>query len=380
MEYLIEGIIESSNMRKCQNFIQKNNDIIEDVMLGKNPEILPLFPKIKNISDVTTEIENVFNLLKNYSKNKDFELLLWRYYCMSKPGVKLLVTIDSKENKNRKSLFNYTVDVSEKQIEYIKLQINFMKMKFNDFMEYLFDNADKFKSVSIEPFKESEKKYKLNISILENVKGDYGKSLFLSENFYELVEGSKIFLHLKNYDVFEKQLSLIYGVDLKDSIRTFFRLKFLKIYLLKNYSLLVQETLMLGGSYLLFAMGFRSSRDTDINSLFVEGIEKVKTGTIECRYDITVITQINDKYQQMCEQIILPENYYILFGFKVNNIHEEIDKRLKRSQVQDSGKALVDLIVLKYYLRLKIDLGNKVDMGKLIYRYKHFKNIINRKE
>ena len=68
----------------------------------------------------------------------------------------------------------------------------------------------------------------LHVYVMNKIEGKYDP-LFESKDFYDLVEGSKIFLHLNNYEFYEEQLKFAYGNKLNDTIRLFFLLKFLKI-------------------------------------------------------------------------------------------------------------------------------------------------------
>jgi hypothetical protein len=92
----------------------------------------------------------------------------------------------------------------------------------------------------------------IHVYVMRKIEGKY-KPLFESKDFYDLVEGSKIFLHLNNYQFYEEQLKFAYGNKMNDTIRLFFLLKFLKMFLYKKYSLLVGEFIMLGGSFFLFS-------------------------------------------------------------------------------------------------------------------------------
>ena len=103
-----------------------------------------------------------------------------------------------------------------------------MKNGFDEFISYIFDNVDEYKKVKVLPFDDNvqEKTISLNIYLIEKLDKFNESIFFISKNFYELVESSKIFLNYNNYDIFEKQFSLIYGANFVESIRTFFRLKF----------------------------------------------------------------------------------------------------------------------------------------------------------
>ena len=99
MEYLLEGFMNKKNKIKCEKFIQSNQQIIEDVFTNNHPIISPI-----------------------KTKSKD-----WRMYCYSHPDTFLIVRLDKKLDK---CIYKYEIDVSEKQLEYVTLQINFIKMKF----------------------------------------------------------------------------------------------------------------------------------------------------------------------------------------------------------------------------------------------------------
>jgi hypothetical protein len=204
---------------------------------------------------------------------------------------------------------------------------------------------------------------------MRKIEGKY-KPLFESKDFYDLVEGSKIFLHFNNYEFYEEQLKFAYGSKMKDTIRLFFLLKFLKIYLYKNYSLLLGEFIMLGGSFYLFSLGLRESRDVDVYAIYKKDYEKLKK-EIDCRYDILDASNIE-------KMAINPIRYGIYFGFKGNLKDYEILRRLDRYKRFSSRKALADIFILKYYF----NFGKKIiikDMERLLFfRYKDFtKKIIS---
>lgn len=339
MEYLLEGFMNKKNKIKCEKFIQSNQQIIEDVFTNNHPIISPI-----------------------KTKSKD-----WRMYCYSHPNTFLIVRLDKKLDK---CIYKYEIDISEKQLEYITLQINFIKMKFNDFIEYLFNNAEKYKKLNMSQFSNGNKSHKLYIGISNKPTNNY---FFKSENFYELVESSKIFLHKDNFKIYENQLSFCFGNELDKSIRVFFRLKFLKFYLHKYYSLLEQEYILLAGSFLLFAMGFRPSRDSDIYSLEKGDVKLLDKNRFCCDYNVNWIAKGDGDYKVW--EKIFEEDYYLLFGFKTNNLDVEIKKRYARVIGMNSRKALADYLVLKYFMgdKSKVDLSEKMNVNRILYfRYHNF--------
>lgn len=42
MEYLVEGIVNKNKIPLCQRFINEHQDIIEDVMLMRKPQMSPI--------------------------------------------------------------------------------------------------------------------------------------------------------------------------------------------------------------------------------------------------------------------------------------------------------------------------------------------------
>lgn len=340
MEYLLEGFMNNKNKNKCFQFIQNNKNIIDDVFNNIPPKISPIKPP----------------------KNKD-----WILYCYSHPNLILIASLDKKLDK---CIYQYEIDISDKQLNYIQLQINFMRMKFNDFIGYLFDNAEKYKKLNMSQFSNSKKTHKLSIGLTENSKNNY---FFKSENFYELIESSRIFLHKDNFDIYEKQLSFCFGNELDKSIRVFFRLKFLKFYLYQNFPFIQQEYLILSGSFLLFALGFRTSRDTDIYSLEGKNVSLLDKNKFYCDFNINWIKK-EDKDYKIWEDIFM-KKYFFLFGFKTNNLDTEIKKRYARIQTMNSRKALADYLVLKYFMgdKSKVDLSEKMNVNRILYfRYKNF--------
>jgi hypothetical protein len=179
-----------------------------------------------------------FFIISYLNKNKkSYEMMFWRYYCCSFPGSKLLVLEDKEISKKdeKNCLYEFHQKISENAYDGIKLQIMFSQMMFNDIIEYLFKNSDKYKNTKLDAYNPAIMHKELHIYVMKKIEGKYDP-LYESHDFYELVEGSKIFLHFNNYEFYEEQLKYAFGNKLKDTIRIFFLLKFLKIYLYKKKS------------------------------------------------------------------------------------------------------------------------------------------------
>jgi hypothetical protein len=241
----------------------------------------------------------------------------------------------------------------------------FSQSKFNEIIEYLFQKSGEYKKVELIPVhtRQIVQNQDIHVYVMRKIEGKYSP-IYESKDFYDLVEGSKIFLHLNNYDFYEEQLKFAYGNKMNDTIRLFFLIKFLKIYLYKKYSLLLGEFIMLGGSFYLFSLGLRTSRDVDVYAIYKKDYEKLKK-EIDCRYDIG--------NGSVLEKMALnPMKYGIYFGFKGNLKEYEIHNRLSRYKKYKSRKALADIFVLKYYF----NIGKKIvwsDMSRLLFfRYKDF--------
>jgi hypothetical protein len=177
-------------------------------------------------------------------------------------------------------------------------------------------------------------------------------------------------LHLNNYEFYEEQLKFAFGSKMNDTIRIFFLLKFLKIYLYKRKSLLLSEFLILGGSFFLFSLGLRSSRDLDMVMIYKKDVIQFRK-EMSCQYDIL--------YSSIIEKMTLnPIRYGIYFGFKGNLKDYEIAKRMYRYKKIKSRKALADIFILKYYFNLGKKLIIKDIERLLFFRYKNFtKKIIS---
>jgi hypothetical protein len=346
MEYLIDNTMQKYNISMCKNFIKNNQELINDAFLNNIP--------------------NTINEMKNTENMNDI-LLNWKYKCFSDKTLKLIVLKDDIIQKND-YLFKFSINVNDKQLKYIELQLNFMMMKFNDFIEYIYQNKDYYKNVKLEQFKKSKKPYKLNIYItvkdIKNIKN----ILFESKNFYELIEGSKLFLHKNNYIAFEQQTSHVYGVNIRKTIQTFFRLRLLKIFLYKNYSLFRQEKIFIGGSFLLFSMGFRISKDTDIYIIEKEKNQKLDL-LKQCNFDFFYNEDNNNNksFKILNNMFNISSKYNCLFGFKCTLYKNEIGLRIYKN----SNKALADLIILLYYFKEKININLNInDISKILY-YKY---------
>ena len=373
MEYLIEGIVNKKMIPLCQKFINKNQDIIEDVMLMRKPQIKPMFD-VKTKAALEKEIDKYIDINdEDIKKDESYTMMVWRYYCCSFPEVKLLVLDGKKlEKKDEKNcLYEFNKKIYEHALDGILLQIMFSQLKFNEIIEYLFKKSEEYKKAVLDPVytRKIVENQDIRVYVMRKIEGKY-KPLYESKDFYDLVEGSKIFLHLNNYEFYEEQLKFAFANKMKDTIRLFFLLKFLKIFLYKKHSLLVGEFIMLGGSFYLFSLGLRESRDVDIYVIYKEYFEQMRK-EMSCQYDVLDASNIE-------KMALNPIRHAIYFGFKGNMIDYEILKRLDRYKRFRSRKALADIFILKYYF----NFGKKIiikDMEKLLFfRYKNFtKKIIS---
>jgi hypothetical protein len=373
MDYLIKGISNKKMIPLCQKFINEHQDIIEDVMLMRKPHINPMFD-VKTKAALEKEIEKHIPLENSNNKNEEsYIMMVWRYYCCSFPDVKLLVLngkkLAKKDNKN--CLYEFNKKISENALDGILLQIMFSKLKFNEIIEYLFQKSGEYKKTGLDPvhMQKNVKNQDLHVYVMRKIEGKYD-SLYESNDFYELVEGSKIFLHLNNYEFYEEQLKFAFGNKMNDAIRIFFLLKFLKIYLYKKHSLLLGEFLILGGSFYLFSLGLRESRDIDIVMIYEKDIDQFRKD-MSCQFEV-----IDGKILE--EMTSNPMYYGIYFGFKGNMKDYEIDKRIYRYKENKSRKALADIFILKYYFNIGRKIKIKDIERLLFFRYKDFtKKIIS---
>jgi hypothetical protein len=367
MEYLVEGIVNKKEIPLCQRFINEHKDIIEDVMLMRKPKIEPMFD-VKTKAALEKEIEkHIPQENKNDKKDEAYTMMVWRYYCCSFPDVKLLVLNGKKlEKKDEKNcLYEFHKKISEHALDGIMLQIMFSQLKFNEIIEYLFQKSAEYKKVELIPVHTRKiiENQDIHVYVMRKIEGKYAP-IYESKDFYDLVEGSKIFLHLNNYEFYEEQLKFAYGNKLNDTIRLFFLLKFLKMFLYKKHSLLLGEFIMLGGSFYLFSLGLRTSRDVDIYAIYKKDYEKLKK-EISCHYDIVDAGGFSNI-------ALNPMKYGIYYGFKGNLKENEISRRFQRYKKNKSRKALADLFILKYYF----NYGKRIiikDMERLLFfRYKDF--------
>lgn len=379
MEYFIQksGIKVGNKNVKCQDFLFKNKKIIDDCLTNTYPDIKPMF-NVSNKKEFATQIKDNFKnkyikkysqLLENESLNKfdiDYQLFFLKYACFCDPSIILTATVDNKI-KGYKSIFE--VDINDKMLLYINLQLHFLRDKFDEFKEYIFNTLPEFEKY---PFKKLSKMndvkdkklriYLTNKSISKN-------ALFESKGFFELIESAKIFLNNNNYKFLNEWSNTNFLYNLEETFITFFRIRFLKFYMHHNYKLLQQEQCILLGSYLLFCMGLRSSRDTDIYSLFY-------FDEIPCKYDLKNIPIDDTNYSFWENMILNPFNHYCIFGFKSNNLDIEIFRRKERYNSTNSRKTLTDLIVLSYLKNQKIEYNN--DLQKMLhFRYPKLIKIIS---
>jgi hypothetical protein len=368
MEYLVEGIVNKKNIPLCQKFINEHRDIIEDVMLMRKPDIKRMFD-VKNKAELEKEIEKYIPSENSKDKkDESYTMMVWRYYCCSFSDVKLLVLNGKKlEKKDEKNcLYEFHKKISKHALDGIMLQIMFSQLKFNEIIEYLFNKSEEYNKTDLSPFlsQKNMKNQDISVYVMSKIEGKYN-SLYESKDFYELVEGSKIFLHLNNYEFYEEQLKFAFGNKMKQAIRIFFLLKFLKIYLYKKHSLLIQEFMILSGSFYLFSLGLRDSKDIDVVFIYKKDYNQLFK-EMSCQYDIL--------YSSIIEKMVLnPMKYGIYFGFKGNLLEYEIAKRMHRLNKTESKRALADIVILKYYFSIGEKIVSNTDIKKLLFfRYKNF--------
>jgi len=363
---------------ECFKFIRKNRAIIEAAILNKVPEIEPLFENIKTMNDLKKNLkkyiptELILGIIKKLgSKNNVNKLnihekdLFFRYLSMSRPELKLVVfnNLTEKEKKSLpKNIYHKEWKFDKHQMHYLKMNINFMEMSHPEFISFLFDEMKYFSKIKFIPISERKKeikKYTLDIYLLEKYNNEVkGKKFWESNNFYYLVEGSKIFLHENNYKFYEQQLSYIYGKFLKETTKIFFRLKFLKMLFYYNLKIIYLEFILLSGSGPLFLNGIRISKDIDL--LFLENTdsELVYSEFIENFFNLYVCFLDNKKifttkkilryyYRNINYKYNIEENNVIIFGFNSLFLSEEIIKRINYPL---SKKIIFDLSIILYIL------------------------------
>ena len=359
---------------ECFKFIRKNRAIIEAAILNKVPEIEPLFKNIKTITGLKKKLKEklnykyIQNIIATDEKklNKYQKDTLYRYYAMSREDLTLVVykNLNEKERKSlKKYVYHKTWVFNEHRMHYLQLNLNFLQMNQYNFRDYLFEQEKYFSKIDFMQFserKKNKKKYNLDIYLFNKSNKIFDKKiLFRSINFYYLVEGSKIFLHEKNYELYNLQTSYIYGRMLQSSLKTFFRLKFNNFFLHNKLNLLDFETCILHGGYLLFCLGIRKINDIDLETSI--DINKY----LECFYDLQVIKK---EYLNKSPIFFNSEKNYIAFGNKCNTVKYEIFKRTYRGFNLVMKRSLVDLIVIKYIYEHLVNKNN--------YNYKNFDNLV----
>ena len=214
MEYLLSyfGSNVREDNRKCMEFMKQHQTLINECLDNKYSEPKEMFT-IKNKTEFLDKIEknfpnkyiknNVEKLRKNYNLKElsdDFRLLFLRYECFCDKNLILKVSLGEIKGMEKEKVFE--IAVNDKMLHMINLQIEFIRRTFDEFKEYLFDNSELFKKYEFQKFSnmKEEKNKKLIIYLGPTVNS--GDIFFMSKNFYELVEGSKIFLNYNNYDFF----------------------------------------------------------------------------------------------------------------------------------------------------------------------------------
>ena len=386
MDYLLSffGQNIGEQNKKCREFLMKNKDLIAQTEANTYPELEPMF-NVKKEDSFLKQINQFFDeqFLKmeigklRYKKfeelKEDFRLFLLKYVCFSNKNLKIIVTVDKNLRKNHKVL---EIDVNDKMLEMIQLQIHFMRDSFEDFKQYIFNNQQTFAMYNFKKFKEMDdkKNKKLRVYVVSNKEAEKN-AFFQSSGFFELVEGAKIFLHYTNYEFYNNWTNITLTENLDELFRIFFRIRFFKFFQYKHLTLLEQEFNLITGSFLLFSLGLRYSRDMDIYILLKKGVGYIKNYEIECNYDLHYIFE-KDLDFFFWEKIILNplENYYI-YGLKTNRVDTEILKRKSRHSNFNSRKALADYIVLKYLLDEEVDKNINKEHA-LRFKYQSIKNIL----
>ena len=398
---------------ECFKFIRKNRAIIEAAILNKVPEIEPLFENIKTMNDLKKNLkkyiptELILGIIKKLgSKNNVNKLnihekdLFFRYFAMSRPELKLVVfnNLTEKEKKSLpKNIYHKEWKFDEHQMHYLKMNINFMEMSHPEFISFLFEEMKYFSKIKFIPISERKKeikKYTLDIYLLEKYNNEVkGKKFWESNNFYYLVEGSKIFLHENNYKFYEEQLSYIYGKFLKETTKVFFRLKFLKMLFYYNLKIIYLEFILLDGSGPLFLNGIRISKDIDllflnnteselVYSEFIENFFNSNTCFLDNHKFSTNKKIIRFKIGSVNYKLYIEEKNAIAFGFNTLFLNEEF---IKRKNYKLSKKIVFDISIILYILsysslKFKSQLkNNNLDLYDILK--KKYKNIkISKKE
>jgi hypothetical protein len=125
------------------------------------------------------------------------------------------------------------------------------------------------------------------------------------------------------------------------------------------------EYYIVSGSYLLFCLGMRVSKDTDIYCLEGQHNKMIDKREMKCNYDVNHIKIKDNDYIDWNYICLYPDDNYIIFGLKLNSINVEITKRYYRYYVKKSQKALTDLLLLKYYLGENIGIEKSDNEKKL---------------
>jgi hypothetical protein len=166
MEYLIEGV-RNIYHKDCKRFVEANKQIMDDVLYNNYPTLKPLFDlKPDNFKELMMNINAMNCAVLNESLltskiDLNIQMLLLRYYCEShNENVSLVVLKNKTVDKSEDVYHKIEMEISKKQLEFIELQINFIRMPFDNFCSFLYENQEKFKKVDIGQFKETPKTIK----------------------------------------------------------------------------------------------------------------------------------------------------------------------------------------------------------------------------
>ena len=133
MEYLIEGV-RNIYQTDCKRFVEANKQLMDDVKYNNYPILKPLFDlKPDNFKDL---MKNIYGMDCNFLNESlraskidiNIQMLLLRYYCESNyENVSLVVMKNKTVDKNENVYHKIEMRISKKQLEFIELQINFMR-------------------------------------------------------------------------------------------------------------------------------------------------------------------------------------------------------------------------------------------------------------
>lgn len=284
-------------------------------------------------------------------------------------------------------------DIVTKKIKHMKPTEN------NQIMCVFLENVNRGKISGSNSLAKQELKNTLKQIITYSEKDCYGMDelIHVSNFFYQTVNYSKLLLNKNSIDLLQKQN--IYNIISQPFILSDLKLQTLKKWISLNLSLLEQNRLLIFGSTVLYAHGYRESNDVDIiytaindsnNSAYEKniadklhnnfgvtdgGIPFVDVSIEDSQYWKESWTKKNNELlnyfdiPNFTELVTNPVNYFYFEGFKCYLLEHEIVRKIFRNKIIDHADFMILSVVHpeqfnRYVEMTRDNIMYKIDSGQ----------------